>query len=156
MVENRHVQTEARNIASDARSTRGLSDTESEILRDLLKQDEAFGALVTAQWNAVLVDADEHDINDSVEKLARDGAGHLSEAIDDIINTRIEQAKAIDELASEIQEPWGQALALFDAGFETAEGLAGVDQEELYTTDGVTRSVAARITAKPWGQESDR
>ena len=156
MFENRHVQTEARNIASDARSTRGLSDTESEILRDLLKSDEAFGALVTAQWNAVLVDAEEHDINDGVEQLATDAAGWLSEAIDDIINTRVEQAKAIDELASEIQEPWGQALALFNAGFETAEDLTGVDEDELYTTDGVTRSVAARITAKPWGQESDR
>ena len=51
MVDEDIVQREARTISHDC----DLPDTESTVLRDLLKSDEAFGALVTAQQNAVLV-----------------------------------------------------------------------------------------------------
>lgn len=141
MVEQNLTRREARNISHDA----DLPDAESEILRDLLAGDEAFGALVTAQQNAVLVNGDEHDISDDVERLAGEAAGAAGAAIDEIVAARIDDAQRITNLAEELNESWLIATKLYQAGYETTEALAGVPQSVL--VEVVPHSAAARVQA---------
>jgi len=140
------VSREARNIASDARTQGDLSDTEAEILRDLLNSSEAFDLLVTAQQAAVYVNADDQDIPNGLDELAREGAQPLGEAIDALVEDRKCRAIEIEALADALEEPWGAARTLYRAGYETVDDLRGVEQAELIDA-GVPNSTAARVTA---------
>lgn len=149
MVEDRIVRNEASNIAADAIKTRDLSDAESECLRDLLAGDEAFGALVTAQQNAVLVDADEHDINKDMQSMAAAGAGQIGDAIDWIIDKRIEQAREIVALAECGPDvlSWGWALQLYQGGFQSLEAIRTAEQATLVAETGMSPISVSKLTA---------
>lgn len=154
MVDDQLVRTEASNIAADARKTRDLSDAESECLRDLLASDEAFGALVTAQQNAVLVD---EDVDEDVDWLATDAADKLGRAIDLRIDVKIAQAKdvialAYDDAAGE-SLTWTVAMQLHQAGFTTVTDLREADQQELIDEADIAPSLAARLKADHGGPE---
>ncbi|MUV51354.1 hypothetical protein [Haloarcula sp. CBA1122] len=141
MVEQNLTHREARNISHDT----DLPDAESEILRDLLADDEVFAALVTVQQNAVLVSGGEHDVGDDVERLAGEAAGAAGAAIDEVVTARIDDAQRIGDLAEELNESWLIATKLYQAGYETTEALAGVSQSAL--VDVVPHSAAARVQA---------
>jgi len=151
------VSREARDIASDARKARDLSDAEGETLRDLLKSDEAFGQLVTAQQAAVSVSAWDHAVDSETEELAHEGAGSLGDAIDRVIDARIQDAQAIVELTDAVDTdlPWGQASKLYQAGIEDIDDLRGAGQSELIDA-GVPRSLAARLQAAVDGASGGR
>jgi hypothetical protein len=149
MVEERRVRNEASNIAADAVKTRGLSDVESECLRDLLASDEAFGALVTAQQNAVLLDVDDHDINKDLQSMAAAGANRIGDAIHWIIDQRTEQAEAIVALAHRGPDvlSWTWALELYQGGFETIEDICEADQETLVAETDMSPISVSKLTA---------
>lgn len=150
------VRSEARHIADDARETRDLSDAGAECLRDLLRSDEAFGQLVTAQRAAVSVDADDHDVDEPIEALARKGATPLGTAIDLLVDDRIADAQAVVALTKAVDTdlPWGQALKLHQAGVETVDDLRDAEQADLVDA-GVPRSTAARVTAAVETEDGD-
>jgi hypothetical protein len=151
------VRREARDIASDARKSRDLSDAEAETLRDLLRSDEAFGQLVTAQQAAVSVRAWDHAVDSETEELAHEGAAALGDAIDRVIDARINDAQAIVELTDSVDTdlPWGQASKLYQAGIEDIDDLRAADQAELIDA-GAPRSLAARLKATVDGGRGQR
>jgi hypothetical protein len=155
MVNEDAVRSEARHIADDAREAHNLSDAEAECLRDLLKSDEAFGQLVSAQRAAVSVDADQHDIEKNTESLAREGAAPLGNAIDQIVELRISDAQAIVELSNDLPVPWGRTMQLYRGGFRTIEDLKNATQQDLIEDAGVGPSIAARVKANVGSTEED-
>jgi len=145
----RVVTRKAREIARDEAQDQDFDDAEWECLEDLLKQDEAFGHLVTAQWSAVAIDHERHDIDVTVEEHARKGAERLGTARDRVIEQRVQQAREIVALAEEIDSnvPWGVTIDLYLAGFTTLGEIRETDQEELIDEAEVAPSLAARIKA---------
>jgi len=150
MTNGRTVRNESRSIAADARQTRDFSDAEAECLRDLLAYDEAFAQLVTAQQAAVLVDVDEHDsVDEGTATLARDGAQAQGDAIDRVVEERIEDAQAIVTFADDAGEAitWSVASTLYRHGFTSVDDVRAASQQDLITEGGVGPSLAARIKA---------
>ena len=141
MIDEPTVRSEARNIAFDV----DLPDAESEILRDLLTDDEVFAALVTAQQNAVLISGNDHDINDETNRLASKAAGSAGAAIDEVVADHIDDAQRIADLAELLNESWLIATKLYQAGYKTPEALADVPQSVLANI--VPNSAAARVQA---------
>ncbi|MDS0280320.1 hypothetical protein NDI85_21275 [Halomicroarcula sp. S1AR25-4] len=132
MVEQKTVRNEASTIAAGARRTRDLTDAESECVRGLLASDEAFGALVTAQQNAILVDADDHGLDEETERLATDAAGKLADAIDRRIDVQVAVAKDVVAFADEVDAlSWGVAIDPYQAGFTTVTDLQRATRPEL-------------------------
>lgn len=157
MVDEDTVRSEARDIASDARSTQDLSDAETACLRDMLNSDEAFALLVTAQQNAVLVDADTHDIDEDTEHLATVAAGRAGNAIDCIVEDRIEQTREIVALADDMHERfgWTTAWKLHAGGYETVDAIREADQDEIVEQTGMSPQLVASVTAHHGGQEGE-
>lgn len=149
MVDDRTVAQEARRIARDARSTKDLSDAESECLRDLLQSDDAFALLVTAQQNAVLVDSDEHDVDAETAGLARGAAANAGHAIDRIVEDRIEEAETVVALADQLGDPatWGVVIDCYRAGYQSVAAVRNADLEELIADSGIHPEVAESIKA---------
>jgi len=143
------VARKAQEIARDTAQDQELNDAEWECLEDLLKQDKAFGLLVTAQWSAVAIDHERHDVDLTVEDNAREAAEWLGNARDRVIEQRLQQAREIVALAEKIDSnaPWGVTIDLYLAGFSTLEELREADQEELIDEADVAPSLAARIKA---------
>lgn len=141
------VAREARQIADDARKTKGLSDPEAECLRDLLQDDEAFSLLVTAQQSSVKVSTDYHDVDEEIEGLARKGAGALGKAIDEVVADRIEDAEAIVALASKggAGLTWSVAMQLYQAGFETVESLQEAELHDFVAETAMAPELAERV-----------
>jgi hypothetical protein len=142
---DRRVQRKARDIAHDARQTRALSDTEGEVLRDLLQSDETFAQLITAQQEAVAVAVKDSPHDEHVQTLAREGAAPLGEAIDDVIETHIERAQEIAALAEALAEPWGAAWKLYRNGFETPDAVRDADVHTLVAETNVAPALAERV-----------
>jgi len=139
------VNREARDIAHDAQKTRGLTDREGEILRDLLQSDEVFYDLVVAQQRAVRIDVEDTPYDKNVEKLARLGSKPLGDAIDDVIDQRIDDARAIAEFAEALDRTWLDARTLYVDGFETVADVRGVDVNELVAETQLHPSVAEEV-----------
>jgi len=132
MVNQRMVRNEASNVAADARKTRDLSDRESECLRDLLADDEAFALLVTAQQNAVLVDQNDHDIGQTVEQTAIDAASAAGDSVDLIIEERIGDAKDVVAFADEVNAlSWAVAIDPYQSGYTTVSDLQRATRPDL-------------------------
>ena len=148
-MDDRTVAREARRSARDQQEANDLTDAETECLRDLLKSDEAFSALATAQQNAVLVDED-CDVPTNVVKNARGAAEHLATCRELVVHERVQDALTIVALAEAIYPKriiWGPLIDVYRAGFETVEDLQAVSQQELTATAGIPPSVAERIKA---------
>lgn len=148
-MDDRTVAQEAGQVARDARTTKGLSDAESECLADLLKRDEAFGLLVTTQQQAALVDTDDHRVDELTAHLAAMAAGSAGRAIDRLVEARIEEAQEIVALAKAVDEPapWGVMVDVYRAGYETIEALHGVDRAVLVADAGLAPTVAEDVLA---------
>ena len=155
MVDDQRVRHEASNIAADAVKTRDLSDVESECLNDLLRSDEAFALLVTAQQNAVLVNAGDHDIDQDTEQLAVGAAQAAGDAIDRIVEGRIEDAREIAALADRGPDvlTWSWALQLYQGDFETLETIREVDQATIIAETEMSPASVAKLKADLGGQK---
>ena len=117
---DRVVQREARNIASDLRGRddeHGLSDAEAECLRDLLGRSEAFTHLVRAQQAAVRVDQEMVGVDEGIHNKARDGAYQCGEAIDELVQEMVSDAEAIIALARELYDDgtWAPVVDVYRA-----------------------------------------
>ncbi len=154
MSEKQIVQRKARLWARDEASERDLSDAEQECLRDLLQSDEVFGQLVTAQQNAVALTSGEDDDLVDVVDHASDAAGELGEAIDIVLDKRVEEAREIVALAEAASElgTWGVFIKLYRAGYTSVEDLQTVSESDLADA-GAHPSVAAEIKAYVDDQE---
>lgn len=144
---DRMAQKEAANIARDARTTRDLSDAESECLQDVLASDEVFAHLVTAQQAAIdaAYQADQRDL-DGLENQARKGATPLGEAIDDVVEGYIEDVGLICDLADECSTSWTVATKLYYAGYRDGEFVRTADLHELIADSGIAPTIAEEIT----------
>lgn len=140
MVDEDIVQRQARYISQDA----DIPDAESEVLRDLLKSDEVFGALITAQQNAVMVNTDDHDITDRVQNYAGRAASAAGTAIDAVLEDRKAQAQMIVAISDQLDVPWGAAWSAFQAGYRSVDDIEAASQEDL-VDDGVPEVSAARM-----------
>jgi len=147
---DRVVQREARDIASDLRGRdgeNGLSDAEAECLRELLGRSEAFTHLVRAQQAAVLVDQEMIGVDEGVCRKAHNGAHQQGEAIDELVQHFVTDAEAIIALARELYDDgtWGPVVDVYRAGYQSVEDLQEADLQELIADAGMHPAVAEEL-----------
>lgn len=143
------VTRKASENARDAQSAFDLSDAERECLEDILRSDEAFGRLVTAQQAAVGVRPGDFRIDEETGEHATAAAGHLGTALDRVLSDRVEDAKHAVELAKAegMDLPWLQGLILYEAGYRSVDDLRDATQDVLIQDAGIPPATAAKITA---------
>lgn len=146
---DRVVSQKARFIARDEARARDLSDAEWECLEDLLKRDEAFGQIVTAQRAGVSLNEDDYRIDEQTADLAHEAADRLADARERVVEQRVEESKEIVALARLVDRPapWGVMIDVYLAGFQTAEELREADLHELVAEAGIAPAIAERIRA---------
>jgi len=152
MIDKEIWNEKAKEIAWDERYSKNGSfdqDAEAEVLQELLTGDETFGAVITAHQNAVFVD--NHELSD---ELSDDTLRHLVLAAHDLSHVREmivtrhkETTQEVVELRDRLELPWSGAFELYQAGYETVQGIRDATQSEM-SEEGVGKALAARAKAE--------
>lgn len=154
MVSDRAVDLEAREVADDWRDYGDATDAEAEVLRDLLQDDGTFQQIATAREATRRIDHNDGPYDAQVTIEALDASQALGRAQDEVVDARKADAQQIVFLAETLEEPWGAAMTLWKAGYQSVAAVRNATQHDLIG-DGVHNSLAARVKAAVDAQEVD-